>query len=175
MGQREVVPPHRALAALARLYYRAGGLPLALKTSSVIPPEGPRAAALVARLVAARAGMETNEELRVCADEDDERDPLHLRALPDSFREYSRWEYLGDAAGQVHTLDPVLVEDVIIRKAKQLPHYRLALRDVQLLIVADRLYNSGRWQVPREFADLSRHGFDAVHLLLHPIEVHTVG
>ena len=172
---REVVPPHRALAALARLYYQAGGLPLALKTSSVISLEGTQAAALVARLVAARAGMETNEELAVYADEEHTRDPLHLRALPESFKEYSRWEYTGNAAGPVHTLDLALVEDIIVRKAKQLPHYRRTLRDVHLLIVADRLYNSGRWQVPGDFAELPKRGFDAVHLLLHPVEVHTIG
>lgn len=63
----------------------------------------------------------------------------------------------------------------MLRKARHLPHYRRGLRQVQLLLVADRLHDSVRWQPPHDFARLPTHGFDAVHLLLHPGEVHTVG
>ena len=43
------------------------------------------------------------------------------------------------------------------------------------VLVADRLHDSVRWQPPPDFARLPTHGFDAVHLLLHPGEVHTAG
>ena len=170
--ERDEALRRRTLADLARLYYRAGGLPLAVKVSSASPLEGAHAAALVARLVAARAGMETNEQLVLHADE---RDALHLRALPDSFKEYSRWEYLDGPVERAHTLDSALLEEIIVRKAKHLPHYRRGLREVQLLMVADRLHGSGKWRLPEDFARLPKHGFDAVHLLMHPIEVHSVG
>jgi hypothetical protein len=174
MAQRDEAGRRRALAALARLYYRAGGLPLALKVSNARSLEGSQANALVARLVAARAGMNTNEQLLLDPDENGERDRFHLRALPESFNEYSRWEYLDDPGEHVHTLDSALLEKIVVRKAKHLPHYRRGLREVQLLIVAERLHKSGRWQPPQDFATLPKHGFDAVHLLMHPIEVRSV-
>jgi hypothetical protein len=167
--------PHRSIAALAREYYAAGGLPLMLEMSSPIPSEGHERAALAQRLVAARAGMQVNEAFRLLVDDEHARDALHLRALPESFGEFSRWNHVGDPVDPAHTIDSALLEAAVLRKARHLPYYRRGLSDVQLLLVADRLHGSARWKPPHDFARLPKHGFDAVHLLLHPSEVHTVG
>lgn len=168
-------PPLRAITALAKLYYTTGGLPLMLEMSGPIPVEGPRTAALVLQLVAARAGMQVNEELRLSMDDEHEHDALRLRALPEDFGEFSRWHHVGDRVDRSLVLDSALLKAAVLGKARHLPYYRRGLRDVQLLLVADRTYDATRWRPPHDFARLPKHGFDAVHLLLHPSEVHTVG
>jgi hypothetical protein len=167
--------PRRALAALARLYYAAGGQPLMVETSGSFEAEGPRGAALVERLVAVRAGMQANEALRLDIDGGGDGIALDLRAMPDTFRDFSRWNHLGAPADTAPVLGSALLEAAVVRKARHLPHYRRSLREVQLLLVADRIHDAARWKPPHEFTRLPKHGFDAVHLLLHPSEVHSVG
>ena len=162
---------HRALAALAALYYRAGGRPLMVRMSMAALPVGRDPAALVERLVSSRASMDVGSEARLLADEGDRRAPLDLRALPESFIGFSRWQFFEDVAEPARLLDQDRIIEAIVRKARHLPSYRQGVERVELLLVADRRHDASKWQLPDGFTSAPTHGFDAVHLLMHPYEV----
>ena len=92
---------------------------------------------------------------------------VYLTRLPEQLQEYRRWTYVTDQVGWVTTIDKACLERAIAQKAKRLPKYRKHISDVRLLIVSDRLYNSGKAHVTNEI-QCEAHGFTAVYYLSYP-------
>lgn len=157
----------RAMHDLARAYYRDNSAPISVQLLGRIPADDE-----VLRLLANETKrLRTWEQRRIdvgsgCV--------AYMRKLPDSCRNYSTWHFASNHVGWVATIDKRLLEDIIIGKAARLGRYRKHIPDVRLLIVSDRLYNSG---MARLSAPMKCHprGFDAVYYLSFPETVWRIG
>lgn len=82
---------------------------------------------------------------------------------------FPAWTYLNDRVGWV-SRDGSYLQREIEAKAKKLESYRKACPDVRLLVVADRIYNSGKLELADDFSpDLC--GFNAVYFVSYPMSV----
>ncbi len=97
----------------------------------------------------------------------------YLTRLPDQFQGYRRWSYLNDVVGWVATLDKDFLQSAIVQKAKKLVKYRSQISDVRLLIVSDRIYNSGKAFLTSE-TQCNANGFTSVYYLSYPEAVWTI-
>lgn len=79
------------------------------------------------------------------------------------------WIFLNDRVGWVST-DGSYLQREIDAKARNLPRYRSICEDVRLLVVADRIYNSGKLELDDRFRPDFR-GFDAVYFFAYPLSV----
>jgi hypothetical protein len=80
----------------------------------------------------------------------------------------SEWFCINDRVGFVDRNPRNIIATAIERKAKDLVHYRAAAgNDVRLLLVADRIMNSGKLML-RDEMRFCLHGFEVVYFLSHP-------
>jgi hypothetical protein len=93
----------------------------------------------------------------------------YVTRLPEEFQGYSRWTSVSDQVGWVVTIDQALLESVIKKKAEKLEKYRENISDVRLLIVSDRIYNSGKARTASTIQCQS-YGFSAVYYMSFPEE-----
>ena len=86
------------------------------------------------------------------------------------------WFYVGDRVGWVDKNPMGRITEAVERKAKKLSEYRaaLGLNDVRLLIVANRIMNSGKLMLPTA-ANVDLRGFTKVYFLSYPESVHIFG
>ena len=173
-SKREERARARWLKTLARDYYKAGGQPVLVKVALVAQLEKVSMAGLVESILIARQMMATLEQKQLTPDVDGGL-TVYLTPLPKEFVDYSRWISITDSVGWVHTLQTELLQDTIRSKAAKLASYRLSVARVSLLIVADRLVNSGRFQLASDTSILDACGFEEVNLLTYPESVHRIG
>ena len=83
------------------------------------------------------------------------------------------WTFMSDGVGWV-SRDGAMIQQAIQKKSVNLPKYSLANRDVRLLVVADRLKNSGKLTVDESFTP-ALHGFKGVYFLSYPDSVACFG
>ncbi|MGR3517776.1 hypothetical protein [Sulfitobacter pontiacus] len=83
----------------------------------------------------------------------------------------SSWTNLDDRVGWVSN-DMTFFQREIDKKARKLDRYRDACSDIRLLVVADRIYNSGKLSLPEGYRpDLL--GFDAVYFFSYPEQINS--
>jgi hypothetical protein len=75
---------------------------------------------------------------------------IYVRRLPDYLGEYKRWNYVSDKVGWVSNINKDVIDKVIVGKAKNLPKYATNISDVRLLLVSDRIFNSGKAHLENE-------------------------
>lgn len=81
------------------------------------------------------------------------------------------WYSVNDRAGFVNRNPHETIDKAIIKKAAQLPRYiQTAGSDVRLLLVADRIHNSGKLTLDGG-AEFDLRGFSAVYLFPYPENV----
>jgi hypothetical protein len=81
------------------------------------------------------------------------------------------WYSVNDRVGFVHRNPHGIIADAIAKKANELTQYKEAAgSDVRLLLVADRISNSGKLMLD-EGAQFDLHGFKAVYLFPYPEDV----
>lgn len=97
----------------------------------------------------------------------------YITRLPEQFQNYHRWTYIDDQVGWIASLDKGLLERVITQKAKKLVKYRSQISDVRLLIVSNRIYNSGKASLTSEML-CNAYGFTSVYYLSYPETVWTI-
>jgi hypothetical protein len=83
----------------------------------------------------------------------------------------SSWIAIRDRAGWI-SRDGKFLQREIDKKARKLAKYRETFSDVRLLVVADRIQNSGKLNLEEGFRP-HLHGFDAVYFLSYPDSVTT--
>lgn len=79
------------------------------------------------------------------------------------------WMMLDDRSGTLSN-DGARLQDAIDRKAAKLAGYRAVCTDVRLLVVAMKVYNSGKLELQDHFRPDLR-GFDAVYFFSYPSQV----
>lgn len=95
---------------------------------------------------------------------------IYIRKLPDHLGKYKRWNYVSDKVGWVRNMNKEVLDRAIGEKAEKLPQYTKNISDIRLLLVSNRLYNSGRDRLNEEFAFNAR-GFNKIYYFLYPDEV----
>lgn len=91
----------------------------------------------------------------------------YIQRLPESFGKYTRWIYTSDNVGWVYTPSASYFEEKIKKKAKKLSKYKRNLEEVSLILVANRIYNSGRMSIENDI-QLKENGFKNVYFLSYP-------
>ena len=94
---------------------------------------------------------------------------LFIRFLPDSFQNYDRWIYLDDNIGWVKRISDIEIENLAKLKSKKLDKYKQNINKVSLLIVANRIKNSGRVQLEPTMK-INTYGFNNVYFYIYPLE-----
>lgn len=94
---------------------------------------------------------------------------VFIRKLPPCFGEYRRWVYVSDRVGCVGRMDKFSIDKVIDKKAKNLPKYTTNVSDVALLVVSNRIFNSGKFLL-EESTLFDPRGFCSVFYLSYPEE-----
>lgn len=92
---------------------------------------------------------------------------IYVRRLPDQSGEYKRWNYVSDKVGWVSKIDKDVIDRAIVGKAKNLPKYATKISDVRLLLVSDRIFNSGKARLEDDITCDTR-GFNNVYYLSYP-------
>jgi hypothetical protein len=82
----------------------------------------------------------------------------------------SNWYSVSDRVGWVDRWPAQEIAEAIEAKSGQLPRYRQAVDDVRLLLVANRLFNSGKLALEGPL-DLNTRGFRKVYFLSYPESV----
>ncbi|MEW5949152.1 MAG: hypothetical protein AB1711_07040 [Thermodesulfobacteriota bacterium] len=95
---------------------------------------------------------------------------IYIQRLPDQLGEYKRWNYVSDKVGWVSKIDQKVIEMAVVEKAKNLPKYSKKISDVRLLLVSDRIFNSGKARIANDII-CDAHGFYKVYYLSYPEEV----
>lgn len=80
----------------------------------------------------------------------------------------SRWEFIQDGVGFVVTQGSMAVQAAVADKSEKLVKYRAGgLSDVRLLVIANRIRNSGKLMLP-DGAEIDRLGFNRVYFFSYP-------
>lgn len=95
---------------------------------------------------------------------------VFIRKLPDELAKYKRWSYVSDKVGWVSDIDENLVQKSIDEKAKKLPKYSNNIADVRLLLVSNRIFNSGKVCMKKRISCDTR-GFTNIYYLSYPDEI----
>jgi hypothetical protein len=93
---------------------------------------------------------------------------IYITRLPDQCAEYRRWKYVSDRVGFLRNIDKDVINSVIIEKAKKLPKYMKNISDVRLLLVSNRIFNSGKHHLENTTYNASN--FICVYYLSYPDE-----
>lgn len=152
----------KAVAALAKEYYVRNRVPIKL---NLLGGGGEQKDLL--HLLADEAGkLCVWEQKRF---ESGDGGVAYITRLPVEFQGYSRWTSVSDQVGWVATIDQALLESVIEKKAEKLEKYRKNISDLRLLMVSDRIYNSGKARLDSTIQCQS-FGFSAVYYMSFPEE-----
>lgn len=95
---------------------------------------------------------------------------IYIRKLPDQLGEYKRWNYVSDKVSWVSNMDKDVIDRAIVEKAKNLSKYTEKISDIRLLLVSDRIYNSGKARLMNEITFNAR-SFNKIYYLSYPDEV----
>lgn len=151
---------HNWLTEIRRRYEYAGGVGLNLRYRGQVGPIA--AEELLQALHNAR--FETHKPV----DRFDRLDLTNGKAYV--FRTLNAyWMMLDDRSGRVSHDGSFLQREIDV-KAKKLLKYREVCADIRLLVVANRIYNSGKLELQDGFRPKLR-GFDAVYFFSYPSSV----
>lgn len=93
---------------------------------------------------------------------------INIIRLPDGMGEYKKWKYINDGIGWVRKIDKEIIEKYVVEKAQKLPKYRTFISDVRLLLVSDRMFNSGKAELAEHNFFINAYGFNEVYYLSYP-------
>jgi hypothetical protein len=150
---------HRQLEALRRQYEAITSTTLRVQVVGTLSPEN--MAAVVPALVAEHlASKPVGHHLVI-----DHRDGLRLHVTK-AFR--PEWFSVNHRVGWMDRNPLPIIRDAIKKKSNELERYRAAAGSaIRLLLVADRICNSGKLMLD-DTAALDTHGFQAVYVFPYP-------
>lgn len=117
----------------------------------------------------------TNNVLRLSIFEQKRIEPysgciVYIQRIPDQLGEYKRWDYISDKVGWVSNVDKEVIDRAIALKAKKLSKYAINISDIRLLLVSDKIFNSGKARMTDDIT-FDSHGFKIVYYLSYPESV----
>ncbi|MGQ5523403.1 hypothetical protein ACUHMQ_09090 [Chitinimonas sp. PSY-7] len=96
---------------------------------------------------------------------------VHIIPLPNDGKSsgYPHWQYVDDRVGWVGQVSPEILQNAIDRKAQKLDSYKKKYNIIDLLLVADHRFNSGKLDI-NESTDfeLNNPGFRNIYFLSFP-------
>lgn len=92
---------------------------------------------------------------------------IYILRLPNQLGEYKRWNYVSDKVGWVSNIDKSVINRFIAEKAKNLAKYTIKIPEVSLLLVSNRIFNSGKARLGDDITYDTR-GFKKVYYLSYP-------
>ncbi len=101
---------------------------------------------------------------------EDKNTTLFVERLSSTFGTYSRWECTDDEIGWVEIINEDRIEKIVKEKSMNIDKYKKNINKVSLLIVANRIYNSGKLLLEKS-RKINTHGFDRVFFYMHPLEL----
>jgi hypothetical protein len=144
---------------LADRYYLRGGMPIAAKFV------GPVQAVNTDEIVAAMLGHSLAYPSRTVIEIG--RLKVYMSAVPSELRGYHHWLYIDDRVGWLRPATSQELQAAVDRKADNLVLYKQRYKDVVLLLVADKTFNSGRMNVNEDLSVLNP-GYTEIYFLSHP-------
>lgn len=95
---------------------------------------------------------------------------IYIQRFPDQLGEFKGWDYVSDRVGGVCNVNKEVINRAIALKAKKLSKYTKNISDIRLLLVSDRILNSGKAQLADDIT-FNKHGFTIVYYLSYPVSV----
>ena len=92
---------------------------------------------------------------------------LHITNLPESQKHYPYWPSLDHRVGWVRPVASAELQYAIDEKARKLPAYKDKYERIDLLLVADRTFGSGRLSLPAD-TQIKNPGFTNIYFLSYP-------
>jgi len=99
----------------------------------------------------------------------DKTTKLFIERLPRSFANYNRWIYMDDRIGWVKRIRDDDIENIARDKSLNLHKYKKNINKVSLLIVSNRINNSGRLLLDKH-RKINTYAFNKVFYYMHPLE-----
>ncbi|WP_027149005.1 hypothetical protein [Methylobacter tundripaludum] len=98
---------------------------------------------------------------------------VFMTPLPTTWFDYSRWIYVDDKAGWLRQVTETDLQNAVNRKQANLPLYKKKYENTELLLVADRTFNSGKLVEAHHLA-VSNPGFRAIYFMSYPESIQRV-
>ena len=98
---------------------------------------------------------------------------IHVTKLPNSLGEDKKWIYITDKTGWLSVLDRNIIDEAIASKSKNITRYLSSISEVSLLLVCNRIYNSGKFIITEDIIT-DKHGFDTIYFLSYPESIWTL-
>ena len=152
----------RLLFNLAREYYTAGGSPIRVKVRGTSSLHSKRTEVL-SNLLARRLGALWSQEVLNASSDSG----LYVTDLPADLGKYSRWQVIDQYVGWTRPVSQEEIQKAINEKAAKLPAYQAKYQRIDLLLVEDRIFGSGRL-LPLANVQISNPGFANVYFLSYP-------
>jgi len=157
----------RTVSALIKRYYKSGGSPISAQFVGVIPVEDTEdlAETMLAAAPHYPEPIKTIEASGV---------KIFITPLPASFPNYSRWTFVNDRIGWLRRVTSADLQNAINRKEKNLALYKKKYNNIDLLLVADRTFSSGKLIDADNIAVINP-GFRAIYFLSYPESIERIG
>jgi hypothetical protein len=98
---------------------------------------------------------------------------IQMTPLQASFGNYSRWLLVDDRVGWTREVTSTDLQSAINKKAVKLRLYKQKYTDIDLLLVADRTFNSGKL-LPAHNLVIQNPGFRRIYFLSYPEAIECV-
>jgi hypothetical protein len=153
---------YRLLFNLAREYYAASGSPIRvqLRGASFLSTDH---TGFLSALLDRQPGIPGSQEILQLAS----GVTLYICDLPVSVERYSRWQLVDHHVGWVRPITQLEIQKAIDVKATRLPVYSAKYQRIDLLLVADRIFNSARMSLASE-GQINNPGFANIYFLSYP-------
>ncbi len=147
---------------LADDYYKNGGGPIRLRIRGSIRSE-PILKQILDTLSSRQHGTALSHEVVQISS----NVTLHITNLPESWKQYSYWQSFDHCVGWIRPVTPAELQHAVDEKARKLPAYKYKYGRIDLLLVANRMFGSGRLSLPID-NQITNPGFTNIYFLSYP-------
>lgn len=157
----------RNISLLAKKYYAMGGSPISANFLGEIQPGSVDKIVLgmiesAPKVFEERAVFQTSEI------------KVFMTSLPKVFGEYSNWNFVRDKVGWVKDISNSELQYAVNKKTPKLESYKRKYKNVDLLLVSDRTFNSGKFTFG-SILGIVNPGFRNIYFMSYPESIHLVG